>query len=368
MMKSPEELRDWQRLLAVPGVGIIRYNQLLRAFGSPGAVFLARKRGLREVEGIAHKTVSEILSFSDTDAFADAQLELCASLPAFIICQDDPEYPPLLRQLIDAPPLLFVRGSLLPQDARAVAIVGSRAASYYGKRMAETLGRDLASRGYTVVSGMARGIDTAGHEGALAANGRTIAVLGCGVDVCYPPENVKLRDRIIQHGAVISEYPFGTEPLAGHFPSRNRIITGMSLGTVAVEAREDSGVFSSVRWALDQGREVFAVPGPVTSATSRGTNKLIKQGAKLVQTVDDILEELTHAAVPEAPAAVVARPQPDPEERPVFEAIEAAPLHIDLIAHDSKLNTGDALRILLGLELKGMVKQLPGKMFVRISP
>lgn len=365
-MKSPEQLRDWLRLSAVPGVGIIRYNQLLRAFGSPGAVFRAGKRGLREVDGIAHKTVSEILSFSDDDEFVDVQLELCAKLPASIVCLDDPEYPPLLRQLIDAPPLLFVRGSLPAPDSRIVAIVGSRTASYYGKRVAETLGRDLAARGYTVASGMARGIDTAGHEGALAAGGRTIAVLGCGVDICYPPENVKLRNRIIERGAVISEYPFGTEPLAGHFPCRNRIITGISLGTVAVEAREDSGVFSSVRWALDQGREVFAVPGPVTSATSQGTNKLIKQGAKLVQTVEDILEELTHAAVPEAPPPETAQPQPDPEERPVFDAIEAAPLHIDLIAQGSKLNTGEALRILLGLELKGMVKQLPGKMFVRL--
>ncbi|HTY08059.1 MAG TPA: DNA-processing protein DprA [Candidatus Edwardsbacteria bacterium] len=364
-MKSPERLLPWLRLLAAPGVGVVRYNQLLRAFGSPQRVFAADRRALSEIEGIAERTVAALQSFRD-DGFADLQLERCAKLGASIVCQDDPEYPPTLRQLADAPPLLFVRGALKPQDARSVAIVGSRNASVYGKGIASSLGRDLAHHGFCVVSGMARGIDTAGHRGALDGNGRTVAVLGCGVDVCYPPENEQLRDRIIEQGAVISEYPFGEEPLSGHFPSRNRIITGMSLGTVAVEAREDSGVFSSVRWASDQGREVFAVPGPVTAATSKGTNQLIKQGAKLVQTVDDILEELKVSippmpAVPEPP-----KPQPEKAEQPVFQALLDAPLHIDLIAQSAKTNTSEALRILLSLELKGMARQLPGKMFVRI--
>ncbi len=358
-MRSPEELRDWLGLLSVPGIGAVRCNQLLREFGCPRQVLRADRRRLLTVEGIADRTVSALLGGGDP-WFIDRQLEVCQRLGAAIVCQDEPEYPPLLRQLVDAPPLLFVRGALRTGDSRCVAVVGSRTASQYGKRMAETLGRDLASRGFTVASGMARGIDTAAHAGALDAGGRTVAVLGCGADRCYPPENAGLRDRIIERGAVISEYPFGAAPLAGHFPSRNRIITGMSLGTVAVEAREDSGVFSSVRWASDQGREVFSVPGPATSATSRGTNRLIKQGAKLVQGIDDILEELPVESAPAPP-----RPEPEPCERPVFDALRDAPLHIDLIAQGSKLNTAAALRILLALELKGMARQLPGKLFAR---
>lgn len=361
-MRSPEELRDWLRLLAVPGIGAVRYNQLLAAFGSPRGVFAAGKRRLREADGISDALAAALLSGPD-DGFIDGQLADCGRIGASIICRDDPGYPPLLRRLADAPPLLFVRGELPRAEAGAVAIVGSRTASQYGKRMAETLARGLAARGIAVVSGMARGIDSAAHRGALEAGGSTVAVLGCGVDRCYPPENAALRDRIAGCGAVVSEYPFGTEPLAGHFPSRNRIITGMALGTVAVEAREDSGVFSSVRWASDQGREVFAVPGPVTAATSVGTNRLIKQGAKLVQSVDDILEELNVAVPPPLPQPP--KPRPDAAELPVFQALQDAPLHIDLIAQGSKLNTAEALRILLALELKGMARQLPGKLFVR---
>ncbi|MCU0607371.1 MAG: DNA-processing protein DprA [Candidatus Edwardsbacteria bacterium] len=361
-MTNPDRQRDWLRLMAVPGIGVVRANQLLAVFGSPAAVFAAAKRRLREVDGISD-SIAAALSAGPDEGSVDGQLETCRRLGAAIVSRDDPGYPPLLRRLPDAPPLLFVRGTLPPPTAGTVAVVGSRTASQYGKRMAETLARGLAARGIAVVSGMARGIDTAAHRGALEAGGRTVAVLGCGVDRCYPPENAALRDRIIHGGAVVSEYPFGAEPLAGHFPSRNRIITGMSLGTVAVEAREDSGVFSSVRWASDQGREVFAVPGPVTAATSVGTNRLIKQGAKLVQSVEDILEELAVTAPPPAPQPP--RPQPDGAELPVFQALQDAPLHIDLIAQGSKLDTAAALRILLALELKGMARQLPGKLFVR---
>ncbi len=365
MKRSPDELRDWLRLLAVPGIGVVRYNLLLAAFGSPRGVFAAGKRRLLEADGISDTLASALLAGPD-DGFAEGQLAACERFGASIVCREDPGYPPLLRRLTDAPPLLFVLGALPPAATGAVAIVGSRTASQYGKRMAETLARGLAAQGIAVVSGMARGIDSAAHRGALEAGGSTVAVLGCGVDRCYPPENAALRDRIVRAGAVVSEYPFGTEPLAGHFPSRNRIITGMSLGTVAVEAREDSGVFSSVRWASDQGREVFAVPGPVNAATSKGTNQLIKQGAKLVQTVDDILEELkicatAMPAVPEPP-----KPRPEKAEQPVFQALQDAPLHIDLIAQSAELNTSEALRILLSLELKGMAKQLPGKLFVRV--
>jgi DNA processing protein len=364
-MSSPEQLRWWLRLYAVPGVGPVRFRELLASCGSPEAVFDAPIQRLRQIPGIDEKTAEAIRSFDDRGGFADRQLECAAALGARIITCADDAYPQVLRQLDGPPPLLFVRGDLAAAGDRAVAIVGSRHATAYGKGTAETLARQLCSCGVTVVSGMARGIDSAAHWGAIRAGGRTVAVLGCGVDVVYPPENRELRDAIIEHGAVISEYPFGEEPLGAHFPTRNRIITGLSLGVVAVEAREDSGVFSSVRWALEQGRDVFAVPGPISSPASWGTNTLIKQGARLVQSVADIIDELHLGPHQEQPPPLHA-PQLNGDEDPVFQVLSESPAHIDAIARSASLSTAEALRILLGLEMRDLVKQLPGKMFVRM--
>jgi DNA processing protein len=231
--------------------------------------------------------------------------------------------------------------------------------------MSTRLARDLASRDITVVSGMARGIDTAAHKGALEAGGRTIAVLGCGLDLTYPPENRRLRERIVASGAVISEYPPGTEPLARNFPARNRIVSGLSLGVVAVEAAKDSGVFSTVRWALEQGREVFAVPGDAHRPTSAGTNALIRQGAKLTMTVEDILEELPPREASGGPDLQAESTELSDMVRTVYQAVSYEPRHVDAIAEEVGLSPASVASILVGLELKGLVRQAAGKRFLK---
>jgi len=365
-MKTHEELLWWLRLQSVKGVGSIKFNELIRVLGDPRKVFDSDDEALSEVPKIDARIIQEIRSFKLVPGYAEEQLEKADKLRADILTIADPEYPENLKNFIDAPPILFVRGALKSSDQRAVAIVGSRNATTYGKNTSSGMARELALAGITVVSGMARGIDSAAHQGALAAGGRTIAVLGCGVDIAYPAENRKLRDSIMESGAVISEYPIGERPLPAYFPNRNRIITGISLGVLAVEAREDSGVFSTVRWAAEQGREVFAVPGPITSATSVGPNQLIKQGAKIVLNVSDILEELKLSGPDKMPPKeTLPKIELDGDEGSVFASLADDPRHIDTIAETIKRSPGDTLRILFLLEMKGLIKQMPGKMFVR---
>ncbi len=364
-MKSPDELLWWLRLQSVRGIGPIRFNQLIGVLGHPRKVFDCGEDELADIPGIDARTIGVIRNFRPVPGYAEEQMEKAAKLQAGIVTLDDPEYPENLRNFSDAPPILFVRGSLKGSDRRAVAIVGSRNATTYGKNTSTKMARELTVAGITVVSGMARGIDSAAHQGALEAGGRTIAVLGCGVDIVYPAENRKLRDSIMENGAVISEYPIGEKPLQAHFPNRNRIITGLSLGVLAVEAREDSGVFSTVRWAAEQGREVFAVPGPITSATSTGPNQLIKQGAKVVMNVMDILDELKLFG-PARQKAGKPKIELDGDESPVYESLTGDPLHIDSIAETLKKSSAETLRILFSLEMKGLIRQMPGKMFVRI--
>jgi len=352
-------------------VGPIKYRLLLKEFGSPQNVFQQSIAGLCRVEGVVEAIAEAIVGSRHDDSFAVSQMESAHKHGVSIITAGDPEFPENLKYFNDAPALLYVKGGFELQDQKAVAIVGSRDPSSYGRNVAGNLALELGKAGLTIVSGMARGIDTSAHLGALAAPARTIAVLGSGVDIPYPMENQKLRDRIAAQGAVISEYPMGTQPAAGLFPSRNRIITGLSLGVVAVEARTDSGVFSSVRWAADQGRDVFAVPGPVNSATSQGTNQLIKQGAKLVSNARDILEELkleqrTYSkaqdikSTPATPA-----PKLDEAEEKLYNTLTPEPRHIDDLPGMANLSSPELIKTLLSLELKGMVKQLPGKMFIR---
>jgi DNA processing protein len=365
-MKTYEELLWWLRLKSVKGIGPIKYNEMLEKIGSPQKIFAASREELSGISRLSEKSMDEILGYRPIEGFAEEQLEKADKTGTVILAIDDPEYPANLKDFIDAPPLLYVRGAIDEKDKQAVAIVGSRNATPYGKNAASGMARQLAASGITVVSGMARGIDSAAHQGALDGAGRTIAVLGCGVDIVYPAENKKLRDAIFENGAVISEYPIGEKPLQAHFPNRNRIITGLSLGVVAVEAREDSGVFSTVRWAAEQGREVFAVPGPITSAASAGPNQLIKQGAKMVLNVNDILEEL-HLAKGTAvkPRQTQAGVKLDAEEEPVFARITDDPRHVDSLADGLNISPSEALRILFSLEMKGLVKQMPGKMYVR---
>lgn len=278
---------------------------------------------------------------------------------------EDPSYPAALRPIGDPPRTLYLRGTLREADKAAVAIVGSRRASAYGVAAAEWLGRELGRCGVTVVSGLARGVDAAAHRGALTGGGRTIAVLGCGVDVVYPREHRRLLGQIIEAGAVISEFPAGVPPLQHHFPRRNRVISGLSLGVVVVEGRERSGALLTADHALEQGREVFAVPGSIFAETSHLPHRLIQQGAKLVATVEDILEELR---LPQrTPPARVPVPALHGAEAAVYTQLSLDPRHIDALALRCRLPAAEVGRALVGLELRGLVRALAGQRYVRAT-
>jgi DNA processing protein len=289
---------------------------------------------------------------------------LTTDLPAKILMPQDDRYPPALRTIADPPETLYVRGTLLEEDRKAVAVVGARQASAYGLSVAEWLGKELARCGVTVVSGMARGIDGAAHRGALTAGGRTIAVLGCGPDVVYPPEHADLMARIVDSGAVISEFPPGTAPLPEFFPQRNRIISGLSLGVVVVEGRERSGALITADCALEQGRDVFAIPGSIFAATSHLPNRLIQEGAKLVTSVIDILHEL-RLPLPAPPPSDTARDL-EGNEAAVFTQLSMEPAHIDGLALRCGLPVSEVSRALLALELKGVVRSLAGQRYIAV--
>jgi len=338
---------------------------VVERFGSPEAVLCASIRELISVPGINEKTAAMIRNYRDGREI-DRQLATIERVGARVISWLDPEYPERLREIPHFPPVLFIRGALTPADARALAIVGSRAATPYGRMMAERLARDLSAREITIVSGMARGIDSLAHRAALSGGGRTLAVLGCGVDVVYPPESVELQEAIIRNGAVISEFPMGTRPEGPNFPRRNRIISGLSLGVIVVEAGESSGALLTAEYARDQNREVFAVPGNANVPKSRGPNELIKQGAKLVGGMEDVLEELT-GVLGEQTGPRPSTPVPGdlpPDERSVLEVLSEVPKHIDTICTETGFPSGQALAALLSLELSGRVQQRSGKMFL----
>ncbi len=358
---------DLLRLSAVPGVGPNKMRALIARFRTPAEVFGASVRDLVTVEGIDSKTAASIKTF-DGREFAQEQLRRMAACGARVVTFWDREFPDLLKQIYDPPALLFVRGTLKPDDKYAVAIVGSRLISSYGEVITQKLTRDLAGKGVTVVSGLAYGIDTLAHATALKSGSRTIAVLGSGVDVIYPRENARLAERIVENGALVSEFPLGSKPERSNFPRRNRIICGMSLGVVVVEAGRRSGALITAAMALEQNREVFAVPGNVNSPNSVGTNELIRQGATLVTSAEDILEELgPQLRLPFASEVNAARPENLTEpERKIFDLLSNEPRHIDAIAAAAGESTASVLSVLLGLELKNAVKQLAGKMFVRI--
>ena len=380
-MMDDEELKYWIALKAVQDVGCVGFKALLAAFSSPRAVFAAPARMLQAIPGIGPKTADHIHSFSDW-ATAEKEISRAGELHVDIVTCEDPRYPQNLLNIYDYPPFLYVKGSLVPAEL-CVALVGSRLASTYGRYVTEKLSRELALMGITVVSGLARGIDAAAHRGALAGKGRTLAVLGCGLDVVYPPENRELADAVAASGALITEFPFQTPPNAPNFPSRNRIISGISLGVVVVEAGEKSGSLITARIAAEQGRSVFAVPGAIEAAGSRGTNRLIKQGAKLIENVGDIVEEILPQAglPPAAPAhAPSAGPRdaakndavaPGPDRLGGFTAQEGAllplitqrPVAVDDLIAASGLAAQEVLNGLLVLELRGLIRQLPGKMF-----
>jgi DNA processing protein len=367
----------WLALKGIPGVGPVLFQRLLARFGEPARVFQASGEDLLGVKGVNQDLARDLLSFRDWDR-VEAELAALAAAGAEVILPDDPRFPARLRQIPYPPPLLFLKGALLPEDDLALALVGTRAASYYGLKTCRRLAGALAARGVTVVSGLARGIDSAAHQGALENSGRTLAVLGCGLDVVYPPENLKLYEAIAQQGALISEFPLGTPPEAKNFPIRNRIISGLALGVVVVEAGLKSGTSITVRYALDQGREVFAVPGPIDSPTSVGPHRLIQEGAKLVQDPEDIFTELPDLkkgrrplfAAPErvretAPAeAAPALSRPPSPEDPLLALLGSEPLSLEEIVRATRLPAAEVLSRLTILELEGLIRELPGKRYV----
>lgn len=390
MAITPEQ-RQWLALKMIPGVGTTLFIRLLARYGAPADVLAASEASLREVVG--PKLAERIHAYRDV-VDVDGQIARMEEYGAALYTMDETAYPLLLAEIYDPPLVLFARGDLVEADRHAVAIVGTRRSTPYGARMARSLAYDLAARGITVVSGMAEGTDTAAHEGALEAGGRTIAVLGCGVDVVYPASNAALMHRIVQQGAVVSCFEMGVKPSKGHFPYRNRIISGLSMGTVVVEAPVGSGALITARNAAEQGREVYAVPGEAGSYNARGPHALIREGAKLVETVDDILVELDleasarqapaarktpeSAPVPARPASSTAaaqqpavataapptpRPNITPVEQAVLEVLHRDGSFVDEIAAAARLSVSEALTSLTMLELKGLIRQLSGKRF-----
>ncbi|HEY6873121.1 MAG TPA: DNA-processing protein DprA [Geobacteraceae bacterium] len=351
----------WFALKSVPMVGNVTFRRLLEQFTTPERVLRASEAELSRVKGVGAAAVAAIKSH-DWRPFAEQECERVARSGVRIVTFLSGEYPKVLLEIADPPPYLYVRGEIGSGET-AVAVVGSRRASTYGILTTTRLATELAGHGITVVSGMARGVDTAAHRGALAGGGRTVGVLGCGLDVVYPPENRRLFQEMAEKGALVSEFPLGTLPLAENFPRRNRIISGMARGVLVVEAMENSGSLITAQFALEQGREVFAIPGNINSGASRGANRLIKQGAKLVECVADILEELPPR--PGTPRGTGAVPEFGftPREAALYTILAESPLHIDDIIVKSALTVADVSAILLGLELKGAIIQLPGKIF-----
>ena len=360
-----KELSALLQLLSVPGIGPVRVRALVGHFRSTAAVLAAPIHALCQVEGI-ERTLAENIRQSGHAAPAQQQIELAIRHQCRLLTFWDEEFPDILKKIYDPPALLFVKGELRAEDELAIAIVGTRVPTEYGKMAAERLAAALASRRMTIVSGLARGIDTVAHQTAIKSGGRTIAVLGSGLDTIYPPENRRLAQEIAQHGALISEYFFGAKPDAVNFPRRNRLISGLSFGTLVIEAGEESGALITAQTSLDQGREVFAVPGSIFSPKSLGPHRLIQEGAKLIVGAEDILAELPQqldifTKSPTAEPAVAL----NENERNVMALLSHEPIHIDLLARQANLPTSQLLAILLELEFKNLVKQLPGKFFVK---
>lgn len=377
---NAENIKYWMALKSIDGIGNAAFQSLLERFHSPTNIFAASIRDLTSIAGINKKCAEEIMSFKNWDQIL-RQMDVLDHTGIKVITCLDETYPANLLNIYDRPAFLYVLGNIVKEDI-PIAIVGSRHASTYGKYTTDRISRELARRGITIVSGMARGIDSCAHRGALAARGRTVAVMGSGLDVIYPPENKNLFTAISENGAVISEFPLGTQPLAYHFPARNRIISGLSYGVVVVEAGEKSGSLITARLAMEQGREVFAIPGTIDSAASRGTNSLIKQGAKLIDNVDDILEDILpqldrspfqSTMQKDQDAGPVVIPQNNRTEKnmdalgqvdqTILKILACGTAHADDIITRTGLPSADVLSALMNLELRGIILQHPGKLF-----
>ena len=367
----PEETLAWLRLNRT-GLSPQRQRQLLDAFGSPKAVLAASDSAILRLHGFSELHLSKIRQ-AQKDAQPERDLWKLERMGGWLLTIFDERYPPLLRRLSDAPPCLYVLGTVEETDERAIAVVGTRKPSDYGRRVAYRIASELAASGFTVVSGLAEGIDTAAHKGALDSGGRTFAVLGCGLDVIYPRSNKELARRIADNGALLTEFPLGTKPQAWHFPQRNRIISGMSLAVVIVEAPLNSGALITADWAAEQGREVFVVPGPVDQPSFEGNHRLLREGARVFTSVADMLDELgvttlpktepTKAQVP--PGGQLKLPDLSPTETKIWSVLTGDWKHADDIVRESQLTTGEVLSALTLLELKGMVERTEGNRYRR---
>jgi len=368
-----QESRYWLALKQVPGVGNLLFKRLIEVYKTPEAVFDTPEGNLAEIEGLSIKLAKAIHDFDDFDA-VDRELLALEKAEVSLLTLNDPTYPARLAAIYDPPPLLYMKGNGLnlqneprPEEAAAIAVVGARKTTAYGRRVTERLCHALSVEGVVIVSGFARGVDGIAHRSALTAGGKTIAVLGCGIDCIYPPEHKKLYHELLETGVILSEFPLGTPPVAHNFPKRNRIISGLALGCLVVEAGLKSGSLITARLAMEQGREVFAVPGAIDAEMSAGPHQLIASGAKLVQNVDDILMEIMpqHTVRPvlakASPAASLA-----PEEVPVFESLSFEPKHIDRLIQESQKPASAISGVLLTLELKGLARQMAGQYYVKV--
>ncbi len=374
------DIEKWLKLIRTDRVGPSTFAKFIKHFGSVDRTLGASVSELAKIDGVGLK-IAERIATTRAKFDVTSELELAQKLGVWIISLDDKRYPPVLKQIYDPPPVLYIKGNLTRQDNLCISIVGSRYCSLYGQEQSSRFAHFLSSAGFTISSGMARGIDTAAHQGALSAGGRTIAVQGCGLANIFPPENKKLFELIAESGACISELPLRYEPLSENFPPRNRIIAGLSLGTIVVEAGLNSGALITARAALEYNREVMAVPGKIDSPLSKGAHQLIKQGAKLIESVEDVTEALGYigeqlqdhvsAAATKASESMerslfdARNLKLSSDERKTYDCLNKEPLHIEQIIADTELKAGSVNAALISLQLKGLIKQLPGSLFVK---
>jgi DNA processing protein len=372
-----EDARDWLVLERIPGVGPISMTRLIEGFGSPGAALKAKAEEICLRTKIPSRLAGTIAAYTPCEKDIIRDLKVLSDLGAGLLTRWDSDYPENLVGLYDPPALLFVRGNIVPEDSKALAMVGTRNPSQYGVQAAARIAQDLAREGVTIVSGLARGIDTVCHRAALSAGGRTIGVLGCGIDVAYPPQNKGLIEEVAAAGAVISEFRPGTSPLPTNFFRRNRIVSGLSKGVLVVEAGLKSGSLITANHAYDQNRDVSAVPGNIFHALAKGPHHLIRQGALLVESARDVLDAIFNFA-PKQSRVSVPRPSPQSEigdaernelseeQRRVLDSIDLDPTAIDVLCESLSMDAGRLAGILLELELGGFIRQYPGKLFCRV--
>ncbi|MBI5698908.1 DNA-protecting protein DprA [Candidatus Saganbacteria bacterium] len=359
-------LKYWLAINNITNLGPVTINKLWEHFGDIKTVWEASKGDIQKIEGLSKPAVAAFLEKRDKIDLEE-QPDLIRKNNVKVITIEEENYPANLKNIYAPPPVLYIKGSLFKADEKALAIVGTRRASSYGLEIAKRLAFELAGLGITIVSGLASGVDTAAHKGALEAKGRTLAIFGCGVDMIFPAENRELAKEIESSGACVSEFPMGARTEKGNFPRRNRIISGLTLGTIVVEGNYDSGAMITAKDALEQGREVFAVPGNVEADQSKGPHWLIKQGAKLVESVDDILSELEHILGPYKIRPRIKEKKDlsglSGDEKRIVEALVSEPRHIDQLANSLKMEVQSVSSLLMMLELKNFIKPLPGKFY-----